>query len=46
MNDETQKYAELIISMSTDYLLGKITEEHYKNMVQLTVNKLNKINEE
>jgi hypothetical protein len=29
MKQELEKYAELIISMSTDYLLGKITGETY-----------------
>ena len=37
---ETQKYAELIISMSTDYLLGKISEEHYKNTLEMAVKQL------
>ena len=37
---ETKKYAELIISMSTDFLLGKIDEEHYKNVLDMTVNML------
>jgi hypothetical protein len=36
---EKQKYAELLISMSTDYLLGKITESHYKSMLKMVVNK-------
>ena len=37
---ETQKYAELIISMSTDYLLCKISEEHYKNTLEMAVKQL------
>ena len=36
-------YAELIISMSTDFLMGNITEEHYKNTLLDAVNKLNEL---
>ena len=39
---ETKKYAELIVSMSTDYLSGKINEDHYKNMLNIIVKKLDK----
>ena len=39
---ETQKYAELIISMSTDYLLSNISEEHYKKTLKMAVDQLNK----
>jgi hypothetical protein len=28
---ETKKYAEMMIAMSTDYLMGGITEETYKS---------------
>ena len=42
MKTETEKYAELLISMSTDYLLGKIDEEHYKNVLEMTINNMNK----
>jgi hypothetical protein len=30
---ETKKYAELMISLSTDFLMNKINFPHYKNMV-------------
>lgn len=34
MTTETlQEYAKLLISMSTDFLLGSIDEDHYKNMI-------------
>lgn len=40
--DELNKYAELLISMSTDYLIGRIEESHYINMIQLVSDKINK----
>ena len=41
---DTKKYAELIIAMSTDYLLDKISEEHYKNTIDMAVRQLIKTN--
>lgn len=35
--DELLKYARLVISMSTDYSLGKIDAEHYVNVLGLAV---------
>ena len=40
MKSETKLYAELIIGMSTDFLMGTITEEHYKNTIEMTVKNL------
>lgn len=40
MKDETTKYAELIISMSTDFLLGKIGEQHYANTLLMIAQQL------
>lgn len=34
---ETEKYAELIISMSADYLLSKISEYHYKHTLETII---------
>lgn len=36
------KYADLIISMSLDFKMGKIDWEHYKNMLKLISEKLEK----
>jgi len=40
MENEVNKYAELLISMSTDYLLGNIEMEHYVNMIHTISNTL------
>lgn len=39
--NELEKFAELLISMSTDFLLGKITEDHYKNMIDMINRRIN-----
>ena len=38
--EETEKYANLITAISTDFLMKEITEEHYKNTLEMTINKL------
>lgn len=35
MKSEEEKYAELIISMSTDFLLGKINFNHYSKTLDM-----------
>jgi len=40
--EEKQKYAEIIISLSTDFLLEKITWDHYISTIELIVKKLKK----
>jgi hypothetical protein len=38
MTEEKRKqYAELYISCCTDFLLGKITAEHWENMMELFI---------
>lgn len=40
MKETQDKYTELIISMSLDYLQGKITFEHYTNTLKLCTEKM------
>lgn len=42
-DSQVLKYAELLISMSTDLMLGRITREHYCNMVAMVSDKLNAV---
>lgn len=46
MNKETIKYAELMLSMTTDYLMGTYPEKLYIEMVGLIAGDLKKLNEE
>ncbi len=43
MNKEIKKYAEMLISMSTDYLMGNYDEKLYKNMVNMANDKIKKL---
>lgn len=43
MKSEQERYAELIISMSTDFLLGKIEFSHYATTIDLINTNLKKI---
>lgn len=43
MKTELQKYAELLISMSSDFLLGKISESHYIDMLTLINTNIKKL---
>lgn len=40
-NYEIEQYAKLLISMSTDYLMGGLEKQHYCNMVALISDKMN-----
>jgi hypothetical protein len=42
---EEEKYAELIISMSTDFLLKKIDFSHYANTLDMINNKVQKLSQ-
>ena len=44
MKSEKEKYAELIISMSTDFLLGKIDFNHYTNTLDIINTNIQKLN--
>ena len=37
MNQELEKYVDLIMSMSVDFKMGQISEEHYLNMLKLMI---------
>ena len=39
---DQEKYAKVIVSMSVDFLQGKIDWEHYKNTVQAALDKIKK----
>jgi len=42
-NEEIEKYAEMLISMSTEYLLGKYDEQLYVDILKTSVEKMVKI---
>ena len=46
MKKENIKYAELMLSMTTDYLMGTYPEKLYIEMVGLIAGNLKKLNEE
>ena len=39
---ELEKYAETLITMSTDFLLGKIDKDHYSQMIEIFNQAINK----
>lgn len=43
MNTEQEKYARLIISLSTDFLLGKIDFDHYSTTLEMISGQISKL---
>lgn len=44
MNDEQKKYAELIIAMTTDLILGNIEFSHYSQTLDIINKKVQQLN--
>ena len=43
MNEELKKYAEMLISMSTDYLMGSYDEKLYIKMIDMANKNIQKL---